>query len=240
MASFYNGLWGSERESYGYHRLAWWVRQETGWVFFDNLAHKCCKEAGIHSAARRPVYRRPGGEHTVYGNLVNGHWNASRPLELVVSDMTCISHKGHRYEWTLFVDTYNNEILAHCLSGKPGSNAPYYSCFDVLNRCVGEKTNQNPPTTDQGAVYSSQAFSLAHEPFNIARSMSRVATPTDHPVMESLNGWMKDELVLDFGLKDTTDLRHTLQRYVHYLNHFRPAFALGYKSPIQFKTEQGF
>lgn len=141
-------------KSYGYHRLAWWVRQETGWVFSDNLAHKCCKAAGIHSAARRPVYHRPGQENIVYGNLVNGNWNASRPLELVVSDMTCFSHKGQRFEWTLLVDTYNNEILAHSLSDRPGNNLPYYSCLEVLAERVAKKTVQSPSTilhTDQGA-----------------------------------------------------------------------------------------
>ena len=33
--------------SHGYHMLAEDVFQATGWVFSHNLAHKCCKEAGI-------------------------------------------------------------------------------------------------------------------------------------------------------------------------------------------------
>ncbi|MBR2782299.1 MAG: IS3 family transposase, partial [Oscillospiraceae bacterium] len=31
-----------------------------------------------------------------------------------------------------------------------------------------------------------------------------------------------------------------LDKYVHYYNHERPAAALGYKSPVQYKTELGF
>ena len=34
-----------------------------------------------------------------------------RPLEIVVSDMTCIRCNGRIYEWVLFIDTFNNEIL---------------------------------------------------------------------------------------------------------------------------------
>lgn len=37
----------------GYHYLANLIRNETGWVFSDNLAHKCCKLAGIRSKTKR-------------------------------------------------------------------------------------------------------------------------------------------------------------------------------------------
>ncbi|MBR2421068.1 MAG: IS3 family transposase [Oscillospiraceae bacterium] len=31
-----------------------------------------------------------------------------------------------------------------------------------------------------------------------------------------------------------------MDKYVHYFNNSRPAAALGYKSPVQYKTELGF
>lgn len=70
--------------------------------------------------------------------------------------------------------------------------------------------------------------------------MSRAGTPTDNPIIESLNGWMKAELFLDFGAPKSKNLAATLKRYVHYFKHERPAAALDYKTPIQFKTELGF
>ena len=70
--------------------------------------------------------------------------------------------------------------------------------------------------------------------------MSRAGTPTDNPIIEALNGWIKEELYIDFGLETTTDVPALLDKYVHYFNYNRPAAALGYKSPIQFKTELGF
>lgn len=157
--------------------------------------------------------------------------------------MTCISQKGKLFEWTLFLDTYNNEIIAHSLSSRRGDSKPYYKCLDVLKRKVGKNKEQTAPVvlhTDQGAVYSSRAFGQAHKDYNILRSMSRAATPTDNPVMESLNGWMKEELILDFGLMIADDIQVVLNRYVHYFNYDRPAYALDYKSPVQYKTEQGF
>ena len=70
--------------------------------------------------------------------------------------------------------------------------------------------------------------------------MSRGGTPTDNPVIESLNGWIKEELFVDFGLATSTDVIETLNTYVEYFNNRRPAAALQYKSPVQYKIEQGF
>lgn len=33
-------------------------------------------------------------------------------------------------EWTLLLDTFDNEILAHCFTDVPGSNKPHYDCMD--------------------------------------------------------------------------------------------------------------
>ena len=70
--------------------------------------------------------------------------------------------------------------------------------------------------------------------------MTREGTPTDNPIIEALNGWMKEELFLDFGLATTEDVQLLLDKYVHYFNNRRLAAALGYKSPVQYKTELGF
>ena len=231
--------------SHGYHMLADDVFQSTGWVFSHNLAHKCCKEAGIHSKARKYRYKKKDTEENVeFPNEVNGNWNATGPIQIVVSDMTIFKNKGKNWEWTLLVDTFNNEILAHQATPITGSNKPYYHCLEVLKKLAGKKNEEQTPRvvlhTDQGSVYSSQAFRQAHEHYNILRSMSKVGTPTDNAIIEALNGWIKEELYLDFGLESAEDVPKLLDEYVYYFNNRRPAAALGYKSPVQYKTELGF
>ena len=65
-------------------------------------------------------------------------------------------------------------------------------------------------------------------------------TQTDNAIIEAINGWIKEELFLDFGLATAKDVPKLLDEYVHYYNYERPAAALGYKSPVQYKTELGF
>ena len=56
---------------------------------------------------------------------------------------------------------------------------------------------------------------------NIIRSMSRAGKPTDNPVNEALNGWIKEELTIDFGIercREKRDFRDVLERYVRFYN----------------------
>ena len=65
-------------------------------------------------------------------------------------------------------------------------------------------------------------------------------TPTDNQIIEALNGWIKEELYLDFGLAHTDNVPALLDAYVQFFNNDRPAAALAYKSPVQYRTERGF
>ena len=231
-----------EHSVYGYHNLAKMIREETGWVFSDNLAHKCCKEAGIRSTARKTYRYTKGKEHIKFPNKICGNWNATKPMEIVVSDMTVLNSKRQgRVEWTYILDTYNNEIIASSLSKREGDPKPYYNCLKILVEKAKEQTTPVTLHTDQGAVYSSQAFLNAHSHCtNIYRSMSRVGTPTDNPIIESINGWIKEELYKDFKLYYCEDVETLINKYIKYYNTERPSIKCGRKSPVQFRTEQGF
>ena len=226
--------------SYGYHRLDAMIRINTGWIISDSLVHKVCKSIGVKSTLKHYKYRNRGEEHKEYPNVVKGRWEAQKPLELVTSDMTCLMYRGKRWEWTYILDIFNNEIISHHVTNIEGDRRPYYACLNDLLQRIKGKTEPIVFHSDQGAVYSSRAFAEVHKNYNIIRSMSRVGTPTDNAVIESLNGWIKAELKVDFDYKNCDDLPNLLEKYVEYFNNSRPAYALGYKSPIQYRIEQGF
>ena len=45
--------------------------------------------------------------------------------------------------WTLLVDTFNNEILAHQATPIQGSAKPYYYCLEHLKLLAGEKNEEH-------------------------------------------------------------------------------------------------
>ena len=64
--------------------------------------------------------------------------------------------------------------------------------------------------------------------------MSRPGTPTDNPVNESLNGWIKEELFLDFHIDTLCDrywVRSAVSDYVDFYNSQRPCYSLNYETP---------
>lgn len=70
--------------------------------------------------------------------------------------------------------------------------------------------------------------------------MSRAGTPTDNPVVESLKGWIKEEMKIDFNLNLSDSISSFMENYVYYFNNERLSYKLNYKTPIQYRVEQGF
>jgi transposase InsO family protein len=229
-----------QHKTYGYRSIAARLRTLQGVYVSDLLVHRITKHYGYQSVTKRHRYRRPSREHHVIPNHIQNQWNATKPLEIVVSDMTMIRHMGKQVEWVFVLDTFNNEIIASALASRPGDPRPYFECLDQLHH---KRKGIHRPTmlhTDQGAVYSSRAFQQALIDYNITPSMSRVGTPTDNPIIEEVNGWVKGELYTDWKIQKQPQPEEVIQRYIDYFNHQRPAYALQYKTPIQFKWDQGF
>jgi putative transposase len=139
-------------------------------------------------------------------------------------------------------ELWKKEIVGYGLTTKKGSINSYHDGLkQVLKRIKKEQTDDLIILhTNQGSVYSSKAYNKLLENYNISRSMSRAGTPTDNPVNESLNGWIKEELIVDFDLKNSKDVPKLIEEYIYYYNNERPSYALNYKTPIQYKIESGF
>ncbi|XMB68063.1 IS3 family transposase [Mycoplasmatota bacterium zrk1] len=231
----------SKHGTWGYHRIATLIRNQTGWIFSDWLCHKVCKELTIRSKAK---YIH-GEEHLIYPNVINGAWNAARPFEKIVTDTTLIKNKYGKKDLNLYIDVFNNEIVAYDLraSKKGNGTKNHLVALKMLLREKKKRGYKDLETiihSDQGAVYTSTAYNHAYKNYNIKRSMSRIATPTDNAKNEAINGWMKDELYKDFKIYMSRNLDVDIRKYIHHYNHERPAYALKYKTPIHFKTELGF
>ena len=222
--------------SHGYRWLNAKIHLDTGLILSDPYAHKCCKIAGIKSKAKHYRYKKPGDPFRVFPNLLTAELTIEGPLECIVSDMTAFWVHGVYYELTLYMDLWNNEIVAHSLSARRGDRMTYIS---GLNDLI-ELKKQHPEYrmilhTDQGSVYASKAFNELLPMYNIARSMSRAGTPTDNAAMEAINGWIKAELFMDLHVTGTKPIPQEIDEYIVFFNEQRPAYSLGYLTPKQYR-----
>lgn len=222
--------------SHGYRWLNAKIRLDTGLVLSDPYAHKCCKIAGIKSSAKHYRYKKSGDPTHVFPNLLLSEIQIDGPFQCIVSDMTAFHVKGVYYELTLYMDLWNNEIVSHALSAKRGDRMTYISGLaDLLELKKLLPNHQMILHSDQGSVYSSKSFNELLPMYGVSRSMSRPGTPTDNAAMEAINGWIKAELFSDLHVTGNRSVPDEIDDYIVFFNERRPAYALNYLTPKQFR-----
>lgn len=104
-------------------------------------------------------YKKSGNLFRPYPNLLMTEIQIDGPLQCIASDMTAFCVKGIYYELTLYMNLWNNEILAHALSSRQSDRMTYLSGSDAL---IGLKKlypqYEMVLHSDQGAVYAPKDF----------------------------------------------------------------------------------
>lgn len=224
--------------SHGYRWVAAYLRANYGQSCSDSYIYKAFRYLGIQSETKHKPHYRPRKVRDLYPNLIFTTWETvDRPRQVIVSDMTVLKPWIFYLELTLYFDVFTKQILTWKLSERRGGREQY---LDGLADVIELLRGKEEPTiihTDQGSVYSSKAYNELIQDSNIVRSMSRAGKPTDNPVNEALNGWIKEELYIDFRLEEcrTRDaVKEVLHRYVDFYNRQRPCFAIGYDTPYNY------
>jgi len=226
--------------SLGYRAINAVISSKTGYSYCDLSVLKSMQRLGIKSRARKKKYTRVGDEHKVFHNILAREFRSSRPFEKIVTDITLLRYKGKRYYFSCYLDLFNNEILEWDISDKEDN----LLILSPLKRLLEKKRMDTEAPlvlhSDQGAQYSSLGFISLLERYNITQSMSRAGNPRDNAVMESFFGWFKGILKYDFIYWKSDNLVETIRNAVNYYNNERAAYALKYKSPVQYRIERGF
>jgi transposase InsO family protein len=229
----------SEYPSHGYRWVAAYIRNTLRTKVSDNFVYKCFRYLGIKSETKHQPHYKPRKVKDRYPNLIFSTWETvDRPMQVVVSDMTAFKFWYFYFEITFYFDVFTKEILSWQLAERRGAREQY---IDGLKDVISLLKGRTEPTvlhTDQGSVYASMAYNELIKDTLIVRSMSRAGKPTDNPVNEALNGWIKEELVIDFHietLRSREDVRDCIDKYVTFYNENRPCFAIGYDTPANYR-----
>lgn len=225
--------------SHGYRWLNAKIKLDLGVIYSDNYSHKICKYLGIKSKSKhiKRYGKKANREIKNFPNYILAELNPLRPFQLVVSDMTAFWANKSYYELTLFMDLFNNEIVAFSLSNKKGDPNSYHI---GLAHLISKKEENYKDLemilhTDHGSVYSSKKFNESLHFYDIIHSMSKPGKPTENGAMEAINGWIKEELFLDFNINSPGDIFKQIEDYIYYFNYNRPQSSLNYLTPFQFK-----
>lgn len=239
--------------SHGYRWVhAYLSQHHEGFSASADYVRRCFGYLGVSAETRR----RPGSRSArreakdPYPNLIFSTWETvDRPRQVVVSDMTTLKIGRRSYELVLYIDAFTKQVVGCGLGDGRGGNEHYYGGLRQAVTSV-ERAREEAVAgleggcgeitvfhTDQGSVYTSAAYNEIIKEAGIVRSCSRAGKPTDNPVNESLNGWIKEELLVDFRLADAGsfgEVADVVDAYVEWYNSERPCWALGYMTPDAF------
>jgi len=229
----------ADHKSHGYRWTAAYIRLEYGYECSDNYIYKCFRFLGIKAETKHQVHYRRRKERDKYPNLIYTTWETvDRPRQVIVSDMMAFKFWILYFEVTFYFDVFTKEILTYKVAARKGDRNQYINGLEDVKDLLKGQTEPVVLHTDQGSVYASMAYNDLIKDTVIVRSMSRAGKPTDNPVNESLNGWMKEELYMDFRIdecRSRDEFVAVLERYDDFYNNHRPCYALGYDTPVNYR-----
>lgn len=226
-------------KSHGYRWVAAYLRINDDWNVCDNMVYKCFRYLGITAVTKHKKRLIPRKIRDAYPNLIFSTWETvDRPRQVIVSDMTAFKSYRLYVETTFYFDVFTKEMLTYRCGERRGDRNQYLDGLEDVKELLKGQTEPAYLHTDQGSVYSSIAYNELIKDTVIVRSMSRAGKPTDNPVNESLNGWIKEELYNDFGIdrcRNVQQVKEVLERYMKYYNEQRPCYAIGYDTPVNYR-----
>lgn len=84
-------------------------------------------------------------------------------------------------------------------------------------------------------MYASKSFNELLLMYGVVHSMSRAGTPTDNAAMETIIGWIKAELFMNFHVTSVGNIDQEVDTYVVFLNEQCPVYSLNYMTPRQYR-----
>ena len=227
------------RCTYGSLRIHhYWLRQ--GYHFSRHRIARLMKSA--HLIPVRVVKWHPHTTQQRLGartapNLLNQDFQATRPNEKWVSDITYIDTSEGWLYLASILDLYSRQVVGWAMGEQNDTNL-------VEKAWRMAVTNRHPPRhllhhSDRGCQYTSEAYLKLLEQAECKISMSRTGNCYDNAVMESFHATLKGECAVS-SYVTRAEARMSIFEFIEvWYNRQRLHSSLGYLSPIEYELSSG-
>lgn len=210
---------------YGSGRLCEELRQG-GERVNRKRVRRLMRQMGLRAVYPKPRTSQPGAGHKIYPYLLNG-LTIDRPNQVWASDICYVPMaKGFMY-LTVIMDWYSRRVLAWRVSNTLDAEP----CIAALEEAL---MRYGPPeifNTDQGAQYTSEAFTEVLRTHHIHSSMDGKGRWVDKVFVERLWRSVKYEDVYLRAYETPAVLRAGLNRYFQFYNAQRRHQTLNRQTP---------
>ena len=211
---------------YGARKIAVWLKSQ-GRQVNRKRVRRLMRLMGIKAIYRRPRTSTPAPGHKIYPYLLGG-MEITRPDQVWAADITYIPMARGFLYLVVIMDWYSRYVLSWRLSNTLEAGF----CVDALEEAL-RKGRPDICNTDQGAQFTSEAFTGLLEQHRIRISMDGKGIYNDNLFIERLWRTVKYEEVYLKAYQDGRDARTSLGDYFRFYNTERPHQALGYRTPAE-------
>ena len=165
----------------------------------------------------------------------NQNFDASRPNEIWVSDVTYFKIKDKAYYICVVMDLFSRMVVGYGISYRNSIQllkATFCHAYDDRHTNDGLIFH-----SDRGMNYRSNAMSSYLQSLNVIQSFSRAHVPYDNSVMESFFSNMKREELYRTRYRSEREFKAAVREYITFYNEKRPHKKLRYKTPKQYEDE---
>jgi len=192
------------------------------------------KQLGLFCRVRMKRYNSYHGDTgKIAPNLLERNFNATKPNQKWVTDVTEFSLFGQKLYLSPILDLYNREIVSYSVSHHP-SFAPITAMLEQAFMTIPEDTNLILHS-DQGWQYQMKPYQQMLKAKGIQQSMSRKGNCLDNAVMENFFGILKSELLYLQDFESIEHFKRELVEYIKYYNESRIKIGLNGMSPVEFR-----
>ena len=230
-----------EETKKGYRFITHQLRRHYGLIVNRKTVLRYMQILGIKSPIRKSRFENCTQEdinqksRIVHENFLDRNFEASRPLEKLVTDVSYVYHQSGRLYLSVIKDLYDNSILAYSLS-KSNSNQ---LVFDNLNQIFTNNWDTSRFCifhSDRGFQYTNFQYIKYLDDRGITISHSRRANCLDNASCENFFSHIKSEsLELDIPI-DENDLIKRIEDYIIWYNTDRPQDKLRGMTPVEFRS----
>jgi putative transposase len=215
----------TNRPFYGSRRMVVYLRKLEYGVNRKRV-QRLMRQMGLAGRAPGPHTSQPHPGHKVYPYLLRGV-TVARPNPVWSTDITYIRlARGFAY-LVAIIDWYSRKVLAWDLSNSLEAGF----CVDCLEEVLRRWDRPAIFNTDQGAQFTSEAFTKVLEEAGVALSMDGRGRALDKVFVERLWRSVKHEDVYLKGYATMTEARSGLSEYFTFYNSARPHQGLNYRTP---------
>ena len=205
-------------KTYGYRRVHIWLERQ-GIHHNPKTILRIMQKYNLLSEVRRKKYHNYGDYLHRYPNLLNRDFNAERPNQKWVTDISYIKTGQGTLYLSVIRDLYDNSIVAY----KTGTEQNINLVLSTIRAAKRKEkvTAELQLHSDQGFQYTSHQYFKLTKSYGITPSMSRRGNPYDNAMAENFFSILKTECIYRTKLRTYEEARLLIGQYIHFYNNER-------------------